>query len=106
MPESSELPLKCRECAKLEASKIHSNCDICRELEFVEAMLCNLNRCVQDKLDFQCQAFRQGLRLVHGHDKEVLGHDKGSAATPREDFPRTCSIQTRSSMQERWPCRN
>ena len=85
MSDSNELPQKCRECAKLKVSKTHSNCDICHELEFPEAMLCDLNRCVQDKTDFQCHAFRQALRLVGVPEKEVLGHDGGSGEALRRE---------------------
>ncbi len=86
MSDSDELPQKCRECANLKVSKTHSNCDICHELEFPEAMLCDLNRSVQDKADFQCQAFRQALRLVGVPAKEVLGHDGGSGEALRREF--------------------
>lgn len=85
MPDSNELPQKCRECAKLEASRPHSNCDVCVELEFREAMLCDLNRCIQDKAGFQCHAFRHALRLVGAPEKGVLGHDGGSAVTPKRE---------------------
>jgi len=85
MSDSNELPQKCRECAKLKVSKTHSNCDICHELEFPEAILCDLNRCVQDKAGFQCQAFRQALSLVGVPEKEVLGHDGGSGEALRRE---------------------
>lgn len=58
MSDSNELPQKCIECAKLKWSRIHSNCGICHELEFQESVLCDLNRCIQQKADFQCHAFR------------------------------------------------
>ena len=83
MSDSNELPQKCRECAELKVSKTHSNCDICHELEFPEAILCDLNRCVQDKADFQCQAFRQALKLVKLSEDEVLDHDIGSSTDSR-----------------------
>jgi REP element-mobilizing transposase RayT len=86
MSDSSELPPKCRECAKSETSKTHSDCDVCRELEFREAILCDLNRCIQGEADFQYHAFRQGLRLVGAPEKEMLGHDKGSAVAVKRGF--------------------
>ena len=86
MSDSNELPKECLECAKSKASKTHSSCDICRKLGFLESVLCDLNRCVQDEADFQCQAFRQGLRLVGVPEKEGLGDDKGFAETPRRGF--------------------
>ena len=85
MFDSDELPQKCRECAKLNVSKTHSNCDICYELEFPEAILCDLSRCVQDKADFQCQAFRQALRLVGGTAKEMPGPEGGSREVLRRE---------------------
>ena len=85
MSDLDELSQKCRECAKLNVSKAHSNCDICYELKFPEAILCDLNRCVQDKADIQCHAFRQALRLVGGTAKEMLGHDRGSEEALRRE---------------------
>ena len=85
MSDSSELPEKCGECAKSEASKTHSNCDICRELGFLESVLCHLNRCIQEKVDFQCHAFRQALRLVGAPEKEGLRQNGGSGEAPTRD---------------------
>lgn len=85
MSDSNELPQKCRECVKLKGSKIHSQCNICSRLDFHESVLCDLNRCVQDKADFQCHAFRQALRLVGVTAKEVLGHDRGAGEALRRE---------------------
>lgn len=64
MTDSIKLPAKCRECATSKSSRFHGNCHICRELEFQESVLCDLNRCVQDTTDFQCHAFAPTLKLV------------------------------------------
>ena len=88
MSDSDELPKKCRECAKLKTSKPHSNCDICQKLEFPETILCDLNRCVQDKADLQCHAFRQALKLVGGTAKEMLGHDRCSGVAFKRESPK------------------
>ena len=85
MSDSDELPQKCRECAKLNVSKIHNNCDICLDMEFPEAILCDLNRCVQEKADIQCHAFRHALRLVGGTAKEMLGPEGSSGEALRRE---------------------
>lgn len=59
---------------------------MCVELEFREAILCDLNRCVQDEAHFRCHAFRHALRLVGAPEKEVFGHDGGSAVAPKKGF--------------------
>jgi len=86
MSDSNELPQKCLECAKSTTSKPHDNCHICNELEFQEASLCDLNRCIQDKADFQCHAFRQGLRLVDTAEKEVLSQDGSFREASEREF--------------------
>jgi len=79
MSDSNELPQKCRECAKAKRSSIHSNCDICHELEFHEFVLCDLNRCIQEEASFQCHAFRPALKLVGPSEHGVLDHDGDSS---------------------------
>ena len=64
MPNSSELPVKCQECAKSAAGMIHNKCGFCREIGFSEAILCHLNRSTQDISDFQCYAFQPLLKVV------------------------------------------
>jgi len=83
MPDSNELPQKCRECAKSKLSKIRSKCNICRSLDFQESILCDLNRCIQEKSDFICYAFRPALKLVKPSEDEVLDHEIGSSSDSR-----------------------
>jgi REP element-mobilizing transposase RayT len=65
MSASSELPAKCQGCAKLAVPAIiHSRCDFCLELEFHEAVLCHLNRCIQDLSGFRCHAFQPILKIA------------------------------------------
>ncbi len=64
MPSQTELPEKCRKCAKSKGSIIYKQCDLCRELAFDESVLCDLNRGVQDQTSFTCHAFRPILRLA------------------------------------------
>jgi len=61
---SSELPEKCRQCAKSTVSSVHNNCKFCRDIEFQEEVLCYLNRCIQEPADFKCHAFQPLLKLV------------------------------------------
>lgn len=61
---SSELPEKCRQCAKSTVSSIHNNCKFCRDIEFQEEVLCYLNRCIQEPADFKCHASQPLLKLV------------------------------------------
>jgi len=60
----NKLPAKCQECAKSQAPRFHRGCHFCRELEFQESVLCDLNRDVQDISVFQCHAFEPRLKLV------------------------------------------
>ena len=60
----SDLPQKCRKCAKSKTPRIHRNCRFCAELEFEESILCDLNRSVQEDADFQCHAFEPVLKLA------------------------------------------
>jgi len=64
MSSLNKLPVKCRECAKSKVSHFHRKCHFCRDLEFQELVLCDLNRDVQDMTDFQCYAFEPKLKLV------------------------------------------
>ena len=64
MPVSSELPKKCQECAKSVVPIIYNNCNFCQDLEFNEEILCNLNQCIQNPINFKCHAFRPILKLA------------------------------------------
>ena len=78
MPSSNELPAKCIECAKSKESRFHRKCRICNELEFEESVLCDLNRCIQDKSRFECHAFQPILKLIDPSKNKVLGFNNGS----------------------------
>jgi len=64
MPVSSELPKKCQECAKAVGSIINDKCNFCQELEFNEEILCNLNQCTQNPINFNCYAFKPILKIA------------------------------------------
>jgi REP element-mobilizing transposase RayT len=57
-------PKKCLECGKFYRSQTAHECRVCRDLEFEERILCDLNRAVQDDHNFICHAFRPRLNLV------------------------------------------
>jgi REP element-mobilizing transposase RayT len=59
-----ELPAKCQQCYKSTVSRPYRKCNICQELDLDEAVLCHLNRCVQDPETFQCHAFQPSLKLT------------------------------------------
>ena len=73
MPSSNKPPAKCGECAKSKVSRFHAKCHFCRELEFQESVLCDLNRCIQDITNFQCHAFKPILKLVSSSEKRTIG---------------------------------
>jgi putative transposase len=64
MSAQNKTPQKCLECDKFYRSRPIPECRVCRDLEFEERILCDLNRAVQDGPDFFCQAFRPRLKLV------------------------------------------
>lgn len=73
MSSEYELPAKCGECAKSGSSGFHRKCGLCRDLEFEESILCDLNRAVQDISDFECHAFKPRLRVVKHEEKRKAG---------------------------------
>ena len=73
MTASNELPVTCGECAKSGVSRFHKKCHFCRDLEFQESVLCNLNRCVQDRTEFHCHAFEPRLKVVSPTENEEIG---------------------------------
>ena len=79
MPSSNQLPAKCIECNKSTASRVHMKCRFCNKLEFEESVLCDLNRSVQVKSEFECHAFQPILKLVGPSKNEVPGIKNDSA---------------------------
>jgi REP element-mobilizing transposase RayT len=71
MSFSSQLPKMCSECIKSARPFIHAKCDLCKDLGFQEEVLCHLNRCVQDPVEFACHAFQHILKLVSPSAQEV-----------------------------------
>ena len=71
MSLQSQLPEKCRECLKSSRPSVHTRCDLCKDLGFQEEVLCHLNRCVQDPVEFTCHAFHRVLKLVPPSAQQV-----------------------------------
>lgn len=81
MSASNELPQKCMECIKSSVTLFHRKCHFCRDLEFKESILCDLNRCIQSRSNFECHAFQPMLKLVSpSKNKEFVSDD----SSPRE----------------------
>ena len=86
MSPSNELPAKCIECNKSTVSRLYRKCRFCNELEFEESVLCDLNRCIQVKLDFDCHAFQPMLKLVSPLKNKVPGFHDGSTRELKKNF--------------------
>jgi REP element-mobilizing transposase RayT len=86
MPASNELPAKCMECVKSNISRYHKKCHFCRDLEFQESVLCDLNRCIQSRSDFECHAFQPMLKLVGPSKNKEFVSDDSSAREIKEKF--------------------
>ena len=86
MSASNELPAKCIECNKSRMSRLHRKCHFCRDLEFQESVLCELNRCIQSKSDFECHAFQPMLKLVGPSKNEVPRFDDNPTREIKEKF--------------------
>lgn len=84
IPSPNELPAKCMECAKSEMSCFHGKCHFCRDLEFDESILCELNRCVQNNSDFECHAFQPMLKLAGPSKNNVPRFDDNSIKNIKE----------------------
>ena len=89
MSPLNKLPLKCQQCVKLQVSCFHRKCHFCRELEFQESVLCDLNRDVQDMTDFQCHSFEPRLKLVIPPENSVTDRfDRPSKRHKKESYLR------------------
>jgi len=86
MPSSNELPEKCMECVKSSVTLFHRKCQFCRDLEFQETVLCELNRCIQNNSDFECHAFQPMLKLVGPSKNKVPRFDDDSTKGIKEKF--------------------
>ena len=62
--DSTVFPSHCLSCHKSKPGIVDKNCHLCLDKNFQEEMLCDLNRSVQERLNFECKAFRPMLKLV------------------------------------------
>lgn len=62
--DSTVFSSHCLSCHKSKPGIVDKNCDFCRDGNFQEKILCDLNRSVQERLNFKCKAFRPMLKLV------------------------------------------
>lgn len=76
------MPKKCKECARTKVSRPHIKCYTCYELDFQESVLCDLNRCIQDEVDFKCHAFRPALMVVGQSKDGPFDNEPGIAEAP------------------------
>lgn len=67
-------------------SRFHRKCHFCRDLEFQESVLCDLNRCIQSRSDFKCHAFQPMLKLVGPSKNKVPRFDDNSTRKIKEKF--------------------
>ena len=86
MHTSNELPQKCMECVKSSITLFHRKCRFCRDLEFDESILCDLNRCIQSKSDFECHDFQPMLKLVGSSKNKIPRYDDNSTREIKEKF--------------------
>jgi len=64
MPFPNEFPERCKKCAKLSGPLLNRQCKFCRELKFDECILCDLNRRMQDPINFKCHAYQPVLTII------------------------------------------
>ena len=68
------IPTLCQACYKHYRSTVVKACPFCADVQFPEAMVCDLVREGQsEKYPFRCAAFRPGLSVVH-HDPTATTH--------------------------------
>lgn len=72
MSIQDNFPTKCLDCDKFFRIQTIHQCRVCRNLEFEERILCDLNRAVQDGHNFICHAFRPRLNLVGSAAPAIL----------------------------------
>jgi len=75
------------ECVKSSVTLFYRKCHFCRDLEFDETILCDLNRCIQGKSDFECFAYQPMLKLVGpSENKEFVSNDSSSRKIKEKFF--------------------
>jgi hypothetical protein len=83
------LPDLCQACHKHHHATVVKACPFCRDVQFPEAMLCDLVRDNDgNEQAFQCSAFRPTLSVVH--------HDETEASPTEEVNENTVSISPKA----------
>src|SRR5215475_6758676 len=73
------IPTLCQACYKYYRSTVVKVCPFCRDVQFPEAMLCDLVREGQSvKQPFRCAAFRPALSVVRHDEIEARPMEEGS----------------------------
>ena len=76
------IPTLCQACYKHYRATVVKACPFCADVQFPEAMLCDLVREGQsEKQPFRCAAFRPALSVVHHDHTEARHREAGSADT-------------------------
>ena len=92
------IPTLCQACYKHYHSTVVKACPFCRDVQFPEAMLCDLVQEGQsEKQPFRCAAFRPALSVVQHDHTEALPMEEGSEDTvsmsPKEKWFRAYAVQ-------------
>jgi REP element-mobilizing transposase RayT len=92
------IPTLCQACYKHYRSTVIKACPFCRDVQFPEAMLCDLVRDNDgDEQAFHCAAFRPTLSVVHHDETEASPTEEGSEDTvsmsPKDKWFRAYAVQ-------------
>ena len=92
------IPTLCQACYKHYRSTVVNACPFCDDVEFSEAVLCDLVREGQSaKQPFRCAAFRPALSVVRHDEIEASPVEEGSEDTvsmsPKDKWFRTYAVQ-------------
>src|SRR5215510_8214236 len=92
------IPTLCQACYKNYRSTVVKACPFCADVQFPEAMLCDLVREGQSvKQPFRCAAFRPALSVVRHDETEVSPAEEDSEDTmnmsPKDKWFRAYAVQ-------------
>jgi REP element-mobilizing transposase RayT len=92
------IPTLCQACYKYYRSTVVKACPFCTDVQFPEAMLCDLVREGQsEKQPFRCTAFRPALSVVHHDHTEARHLEEGNEDTanmsPKDKWFRAYAVQ-------------
>jgi REP element-mobilizing transposase RayT len=92
------IPTLCQACYKNYRSTVVKACPFCADVQFPEAMLCDLVREGQsEKQPFRCAAFRPALSVVQPDHTEAPPVEEGSEDTermsPKDKWFRAYAVQ-------------